>query len=125
MKWGEIDGPHTPSPDCGVSMRTSSEAECFSNWDQDQDAWNLAQEAASNVSQHLLTWLIAMNAQPVFMIRLDFMLHRWAPGKARVVFGEFCEAGACCLSWAQGPEIIWRAALDAALTGHSTDNHGK
>jgi len=113
--WGEAEGPHTPSPENGVSMRNSSQKECLSCWNEDAEAWKAARIAASHVSQHLLTWLLAMDSQPIFMIRLDFMLHRWAPGKARVVFGEFCEAGACCLSWEEGPEVIWRAALDAAL----------
>jgi len=55
------------------------------------------------------------NAQPVPMMRLDFMLLRMGPGKVRVIFGEFCEMGACCLGWEEGPPTIWRAAVDAAL----------
>ncbi|CAK0825114.1 unnamed protein product, partial [Prorocentrum cordatum] len=41
----------------------------------------------------------------------------WAPARclAQVVFGEYCEMGACCLKWEEGPPLIWQAALDRAL----------
>ena len=37
------------------------------------------------------------------------------PSPKQVVFGEYCEMGACCLKWEDGPPQIWRAALDFAL----------
>lgn len=93
-----------------------SEAEVLkSYWAQDRDALKLAKKQALAISQHLLAWLRLGDAQPVPMIRLDFMLKRWGPGEVQVVFGEYCEMGACCLGWEEGPPAIWRAALDAVL----------
>lgn len=108
--WGgfsEEGRPHT--------FRKLSEAMCLSWWEQDMEALRSATEQATEVAQHLLTWLLAMDSQPVPMIRLDFMLRRLGPGRARVVFGEYCELGACCLAWEDGPPTIWKAALDCAL----------
>ncbi|CAK0825110.1 unnamed protein product [Prorocentrum cordatum] len=59
--------------------------------------------------------MLAVHDQPVPMVRLDFMLKRLGPGRAQVVFGEYCEMGACCLKWEEGPPLIWQAALDRAL----------
>eukprot|EP00928_Gymnodinium_smaydae_P026265 TRINITY_DN20686_c0_g1_i1.p1 TRINITY_DN20686_c0_g1~~TRINITY_DN20686_c0_g1_i1.p1 ORF type:complete len:592 (+),score=114.76 TRINITY_DN20686_c0_g1_i1:43-1776(+) len=84
-------------------------------WQKDEEAYKSAKKQAITIAQFLLGWLLVADAQPVPMIRLDFMLLRQGPGKARVVFGEYCEMGACCLSWQEGPPTIWRAALDAAL----------
>jgi hypothetical protein len=84
-------------------------------WEQDAKALDSAKEQAIRTSQHLLAWLRLADAQPVPMIRLDFMLLRTGAGEAHVAFGEFCEMGACCLGWEEGPPTIWRAALDRAL----------
>lgn len=98
-----------------ANFRKLSEAMCVTTWDGDAEAFRLAKEQAVDVSQHLLGYLLAMDSQPVPMIRLDFMMRRFAPGKVRVVFGEYCEMGACCLAWEDGPPTIWRAALDSVL----------
>ena len=66
-------------------------------------------------SQSLIAKLLTLHDEPVPMIRMDWMLKRLAPGKAQVVFGEYCEMGACCLKWEAGPPKIWRAALDYSL----------
>merc|ERR1712185_503331 len=72
-----------------------------SYWKQDEEAFKSAKKQAINISQFLLGWLLLNNAQPVPMIRMDFMLLRMGPGKARVFFGEYCEMGACSLGWEQ------------------------
>jgi len=84
-------------------------------WQHDAGALESAKAQALAISQHLLAWLRLADSKLVPMIRLDFMLKRLGPGKAQVVFGEYCEMGACCLGWEEGPPIIWRAALDRAL----------
>merc|ERR1712224_266110 len=84
-------------------------------WSGDEEAYRSATDEAINISQFLVAWLRLNDAQPVPMIRLDFMLRRLAPGRARVVFGEYCEMGACSLGWEEGPPTVMRAAVDAAL----------
>jgi hypothetical protein len=84
-------------------------------WNKDEEAFKAGKKEASSISHYLLGWLLLGEAQPVPMIRLDFMMKRLGPGKVRVVFGEYCEMGACCLGWKEGPPTIWRAALDHAL----------
>lgn len=86
-----------------------------SYWKQDEEAFESAKKQATDYSQFLIAWLLLNDAQPVPMIRLDFMLLRWGPGKVRVIFGEYCEMGACVLGWEEGPPTIWKAAVDAAL----------
>jgi len=98
----------------GQFIRLSREA-CIHRWAGDASALQHAYDRAVTLSQFLLQWLLCLDADPVPMIRLDFMLRRIGPGKARVIFGEFCEMGACCLGWEEGPPTVWRAALDAAL----------
>jgi len=98
-----------------ASFSKLSEETVLNRWSQDMEAWASAKAQAIKVAQFLLLWLRTANAQPVPMIRLDFMLKRLGPGKARVVFGEYCEMGACCLGWKEGPPTIWRAAIDAVL----------
>jgi hypothetical protein len=95
--------------------RLSKEMILSSYWNQDEAAFKSAQKQAINISQFLLKYLLLLDAEPVPMIRLDFMLLRLGPGAARVVFGEFCEMGACCLGWKEGPPTIWHAALEGAL----------
>mmetsp|Transcript_11015 Transcript_11015/g.25177 ORF Transcript_11015/g.25177 Transcript_11015/m.25177 type:complete len:560 (+) Transcript_11015:99-1778(+) len=84
-------------------------------WENDAEALDSAQAQATKIAQFLLRWMRLVDAQPVPMLRLDFMLHRCGPGRARVFFGEFCEMGACCLGWKEGPPTIWKSALDHAL----------
>lgn len=84
-------------------------------WKGDEAAYENAKGQAIDIAQFLLGWLLLNNSQPMPMIRLDFMLLHLGEGKARVIFGEYCEMGACCLGWQEGPPTIWRAALDAAL----------
>jgi len=105
--FSEEGRPHT--------FRKLTEAMCLDWWQQDSAALQSATEQATSIGNFLLTWLLAMDAQPVPMVRMDFMISRIGPGKARVVFGEYCELGACCLAWEDGPPTIWRAALDCAL----------
>lgn len=98
-----------------ASFSKLSEAGVLARWSQDQAAWESTKAQGTEIAQLLIGWLLAANANPVPMIRLDFMCKRLGPGKARVAFGEYCEMGACCLGWKDGPPTIWRAALDAAL----------
>jgi len=113
-EWGERDELGGPG-NCRASFRKLKENQVLERWSGDADAWAMAKTQAIDTSQFLLAWLRAVNAEPVPMIRLDFMLRRLGPGKARVYFGEYCEMGACCLGWQEGPPTIWRAALDGAL----------
>ncbi|CAE8641773.1 unnamed protein product [Polarella glacialis] len=111
-------GPPDDTKGVGVSRASFSkltEAACLERWEQDTAAWEMGKEKATKIGQLLLAWLLATEHQPVPMIRLDFMMRRTAPGHARAVFGEYCEMGACCLGWKEGPPTIWRAALDAQL----------
>jgi len=98
-----------------ASFSKVSEQDALTRWDNDVECWEKSKKEAIDVAQLLLTVLLASNAKPVPMIRLDFMLRRTGPGKPRVVFGEYCEMGACCLNWREGPPTIWRAAIDSAL----------
>ena len=74
-----------------------------------------AHAQAVEASLPLIAELLTKHAEPVPMVRMDWMLKRRGPGKAQVVFGEYCEMGACCLKWEEGPPRIWRAMLDFAL----------
>merc|ERR1712232_283339 len=84
-------------------------------WKDDADALKAAKKQAVATSQFLLQWLLLSNAQPFPMIRLDFMCGRAGKGEVQIVFGEYCEMGACCLGWQNGPPTIWKRAIDAAL----------
>ncbi|CAE8655078.1 unnamed protein product, partial [Polarella glacialis] len=84
-------------------------------WEGDSAAFKAAKKQAVHNAQFLIAWLRSLDAQLVPMVRLDFMCLRTGPGKVQVVFGEYCEMGACCLGWEDGPPTIWRAALDRAL----------
>jgi len=112
--WGERDEAGGPGS-CRASFSKLSETQALTRWSQDEKAWASAKQQATDIAQLLIAWLLAVNAELVPMIRLDFMIKRLGPGKARVFFGEYCEMGACCLGWQQGPPTIWRAALDGAL----------
>eukprot|EP00438_Fugacium_kawagutii_P030027 Skav210978 [mRNA] locus=scaffold712:78040:86050:- [translate_table: standard] len=107
-----------------ASFSKLSEEKVLSRWEGDVAAWAMAKEKArrlrdgthaTKISQLLLAWLLSAEHQPVPSMRLDFMVKRLGPGKARVIFGEYCEQGACVLGWQGGPPTIWRACLDAAL----------
>merc|ERR1711972_655597 len=52
-------------------------------WEQDSEALESAKKQAMHTSQYLVSWLRSLNAQPVPMVRLDFMLLRMGPGKAQ------------------------------------------
>eukprot|EP00930_Biecheleria_cincta_P039293 TRINITY_DN27020_c0_g1_i1.p1 TRINITY_DN27020_c0_g1~~TRINITY_DN27020_c0_g1_i1.p1 ORF type:complete len:552 (+),score=102.31 TRINITY_DN27020_c0_g1_i1:26-1657(+) len=111
-------GPEDDSKGVGVSRASFSkvsEEQVLQRWEGDAAAWAAAKEKGKEVAQFLLAWLLSVNATPVPSIRLDFMVKRLGPGNARVIFGEFCEQGACCLGWVEGPPTIWRRNLDCAL----------
>jgi len=111
-------GPPDDTKSVGVSRASFSklsEEKVLQRWEQDHEAWAMAKAKATRIGQFLLAYLLAAEHQPVPSIRMDFMLKRLGPGKARVVFGEYCEQGACCLGWKEGPPTIWRAGLDSAL----------
>jgi len=111
-------GTHNASAGLGsshASFRKLPEERAVQRWGGDEAAWADAKAQAVELGQLKLAYLLAANSQPVAMIRLDYMVKKIGPGKARLVFGEFCEMGACCLGWQEGPPTIWRAALDAAL----------
>lgn len=113
-------GPSDDTKSVGVSRASFSklsEEKVLSRWEGDAAAWAMAKEKAIKISQLLLAWLLSAEHQPVPSMRLDFMVKRLGPGKARVIFGEYCEQGACVLGWQGGPPTIWRACLDAALRG--------
>lgn len=97
------------------SFHRLSEEDILRKWNKDQSAYDAARKQATNTAQYLIAWLRAADAQTVSMVRLDFMVLRVGPGRVQVVFGEFCEMGACCLGWEEGPPTIWRAALNRIL----------
>jgi hypothetical protein len=84
-------------------------------WDGDKTDMATAHKLAIDSSQHLIAELLTKHNRPVPMIRMDWMLKRKGPGDVQVVFGEYCEMGACCLKWEEGPPKIWKHALDFAL----------
>ena len=70
-----------------------SEEKILSRWEGDTAAWSMAKAKATEISQLLLAWLLSAEHQPVPSMRLDFMVKRLSPGKARVIFGEYCHLG--------------------------------
>jgi len=112
--WGHRDEESGVGSSAASFHKLTKEA-ALKRWEGDEAAWESANKQAVEIGQFLLAWLMTVSAQPIAMIRMDFMLKRTGPGKARVLFGEYCEMGACCLGWSEGPPTIWRAALDAAL----------
>lgn len=113
-EWGERDEKGSAGTSRAPFSKLSEEG-ALKKWQGDTVAWEDAKKQATEITQFLLAWLLSANASPVPMIRLDFMLRRVGPGKARVYFGEYCEMGACCLGWVEGPPTIWRAAIDHAM----------
>lgn len=105
---------HESSDAPGAFVKPSHE-QCLAQWSGDTEAMKVAHAEAVEASQFLIADLLATYAEPVPMIRMDFMCKRLGPGKVRVVFGEYCEMGACCLKWLDGPPTVWRAALDYSL----------
>eukprot|EP00928_Gymnodinium_smaydae_P081871 TRINITY_DN65309_c0_g1_i1.p1 TRINITY_DN65309_c0_g1~~TRINITY_DN65309_c0_g1_i1.p1 ORF type:complete len:555 (+),score=136.58 TRINITY_DN65309_c0_g1_i1:78-1742(+) len=108
--WNTSTTDHSP----GAFLKFSEER-CLKTWSQDNDALASAKAQAIEAAQFLIGNLMQHHPEPVPMIRMDFMLKRLGPGKAQVVFGEYCEMGACCLKWEDGPPTVWRAALDYAM----------
>ena len=92
-----------------------TEAEALRWFHGDEAALASAHAQAIAASQPLIAELLTKHNEPVPMIRMDWMVKRRRNGEAQVVFGEYCEMGACCLKWEAGPPKIWRAALDFAL----------
>ncbi|KAK3265070.1 hypothetical protein CYMTET_26225 [Cymbomonas tetramitiformis] len=84
-------------------------------WAGDKKALASAHKQAVDASQHLIAELLTKHEEPVPFIRMDWMLKRSSPGNAKVVFGEYCEMGACCLMFEELPPRIWRQALDFVL----------
>jgi len=103
------------SSDTPGSFVKPSHEHCLKQWAGDTDAMQSAHAQATEISQFLIADLLKHHVEPVPMIRMDFMCKRLGAGKAQVVFGEYCEMGACCLKWLEGPPTVWRAALDYAL----------
>lgn len=115
-KWGHRDERGSAGSPAASFSKVSHE-KALELWDKDTVAWEDAQKQAIDVSQFLMSWLRCVGGTQVPMIRLDFMLKRVGPGRARVIFGEFCEIGACCLGWTEGPPTIWKVVLDHVLRG--------
>jgi len=113
-EWGERDEKGSAGTS-RASFSKLSETGVLKKWEGDEAAWEDGKKKATEIAHFLLAWLISANSSPIPMIRLDFMMKRVGPGKARVYFGEYCEMGACCLGWVEGPPTIWRAAIDAAM----------
>lgn len=89
--------------------------EVLERWDGDATALDLAHAQAEEAAQFLIARLLTVHPVPIPMIRLDFMCKRLGPGQVQVAFGEYCECGACCLQWNEGPPTVWKACLDYAL----------
>merc|ERR1712183_187157 len=102
----EYNGWGRPEAHKVDSFKKLCRPKCVARWEGDEKALEAAQERAVEISQFLLAWLRAVHPNPFPMIRLDFMVRRLGPGRAQVVFGEFCEMGACCLAWGDGPPTI-------------------
>lgn len=100
---------------CQSAFIEISHDQAKKRWENDEACWTDAKAKTTELANRLVRWLLAANARPVPKIRMDFMVRRVAPGRAVVYFGEFCEMGACCLKWKEGPPRIWRAALDSVL----------
>eukprot|EP00927_Polykrikos_kofoidii_P077404 TRINITY_DN74342_c0_g1_i1.p1 TRINITY_DN74342_c0_g1~~TRINITY_DN74342_c0_g1_i1.p1 ORF type:complete len:581 (+),score=57.64 TRINITY_DN74342_c0_g1_i1:105-1745(+) len=112
--WGSCSGEGRVGTSRASFHKLSEEA-VLEKWSNDREAWESGKQQAIHIGQFLLAWLLTANADIVPKIRLDFMMKRLGPGKARVYFGEYCEMGACCLGWTEGPPTTWRSALNAVL----------
>lgn len=97
------------------SFTKPKRANVLKKWANDEEALLSAHAQAEEASQFLIAHLLSVHPTPVPKIRMDFMIKRWGPGHAQVAFGEYCEVGACCLQWNEGPPTVWRACLDYAL----------
>ena len=67
-----------------------SKEQALKRFGGDEQALASAHEQAVRASQSLIAKLLTLHDEPVPMIRMDWMLKRLAPGKAQVVFGEYC-----------------------------------
>merc|ERR1711957_1084667 len=84
-------------------------------WQHDGVALAQAHDQAEETAQYLIAKMVSVHSEPPPFIRLDFMMKRVGPGAAQVVFGEYCETGACCIDeeWrTQGPPRVWSAVPD-------------
>uniref|UniRef100_A0A7S2GV81 Uncharacterized protein n=1 Tax=Haptolina brevifila TaxID=156173 RepID=A0A7S2GV81_9EUKA len=93
-------------------------AEVLARFAGDEKALASAHEQAAKASGPLIRQLLTKHSEPVPFIRMDWMVKRRGPGHAQVVFGEYCEVGADCMKWADGPPTIWHEVLDFALSSH-------
>ena len=108
--WRNVEGEDAPG-----KFLKPTEAEALRWFEGDEAALASAHAQAVAASQPLIAELQTKHPEAVPMIRMDWMVKRRRAGEAQVVFGEYCEMGACCLKWEEGPPKIWRAALDFAL----------
>jgi hypothetical protein len=108
--WRNVGGEDAPG-----KFLKPTEAEALQWFMGDEAALAAAHTQAIAASQPLIAELLTKHPEAVPMIRMDWMVKRRGSGEAQVVFGEYCEMGACCLKWEAGPPKIWRAALDFAL----------
>jgi hypothetical protein len=109
--WRNVEGEDAPG-----KFLKPTEAEALRWFEGDEVALASAHSQAVAASQPLIAELQTKHPEAVPMVRMDWMVKRRRRGEAQVVFGEYCEMGACCLKWEDGPPKIWRAALDFALS---------
>jgi len=88
---------------------------------RDSKALAEAEKMATTIGNKVLWWLQAEVAEPVPVIRMDFMCHRNGAGKATVHLGELTELGACFLGWEEGPREVFSAVVRSCFTLHGDD----
>jgi len=89
---------------------------CFQN---DSPALAEAEKIATQIGNRVLWWLQTETCEPIPVIRMDFMCHRSADGKATVSLGEITELGACFLGWEEGPKEVFSAVVRSCFRLHS------
>lgn len=95
--------------------------ECFAG---DSEALAEAEKMATVIGGRVIWWLQCECAEPPPVLRLDFMCHRKAPGKAEVSLGEITELGACFLGWPEGPENVFGAVVRSVFRLPCRDGQG-
>ena len=83
----------------------------------DERAMERAERRAAKLVERWLAWLSCLasahGAPPA--IRMDFLVRRTAPGRAKVYTLELTELGFSLLGWYQGPRLVLSALLESCF----------
>eukprot|EP00747_Dinoflagellata_sp_TGD_P169029 gnl/TRDRNA2_/TRDRNA2_196865_c0_seq1.p1 gnl/TRDRNA2_/TRDRNA2_196865_c0~~gnl/TRDRNA2_/TRDRNA2_196865_c0_seq1.p1 ORF type:complete len:607 (-),score=55.19 gnl/TRDRNA2_/TRDRNA2_196865_c0_seq1:93-1793(-) len=103
-------------------QKAHSDDEAMREWFyNDAVAWQSAKEQIVTLSQRWALWLDSQAGEPCASTRIDYMLHRVAPGSADVWTGEVGEQGYSTSGI--DPAMIYAAVLDTARIGTESSLH--